>query len=64
MTQTSTSKCQHCGEAIPAERLEALPGTIYCVKCVDKHGPKKVYDPYELCAQPSLSCQNGFSRSD
>jgi len=56
--------CSHCGEPIPAERLECIPDTMYCVKCVDKHGPKKVWDPHEVCAQPSLSCQNGFAPKD
>ena len=61
---SKTTDCLHCGKPIPAERLELLPGTVYCVSCVDKHGPKKTYDPYEVCAQPSLSCQNGFSKAD
>jgi hypothetical protein len=56
--------CKHCGEAIPSERLEVLPDTEYCIKCVDKHGPKVVHDPHELCAKASVSCQNGFAAGD
>jgi DnaK suppressor protein len=26
-------KCEACGEAISAERLEALPYTAYCLHC-------------------------------
>lgn len=26
-------RCERCGEAIPAERLEALPATRLCVSC-------------------------------
>ena len=28
--------CEHCGKAIPAARLDALPYTRYCVKCSEK----------------------------
>lgn len=53
--------CQQCGDDIPVERLQLLPDTLYCVKCVDKHGPKKVWDPEVVCAKASLGGQNGFS---
>lgn len=53
--------CENCGEKIPAERLQVLPNTLYCVKCVDKHGPKKVWDPEVICAKASPGGQNGFS---
>jgi hypothetical protein len=56
--------CCVCGEPIAAARLEYLPDTQHCVKCVDAHGPKVVHDPDELCAKPSLSCQNGFAPKD
>jgi DnaK suppressor protein len=26
-------RCEVCGAAIPAERLEALPDTVRCVRC-------------------------------
>ncbi len=26
-------ECECCGSPIPEERLEALPGTVTCVKC-------------------------------
>lgn len=25
--------CEHCGQAIPAERLEAIPQAAYCMRC-------------------------------
>ena len=28
--------CEECGEPIPAERLEAIPFTPYCVRCAQK----------------------------
>jgi len=33
--------CIDCGNEIPAMRLEAAPGTHHCVKCVDKHIPRR-----------------------
>lgn len=36
------SRCHSCNCDIPKIRLEAAPGTKYCVKCVDKHEPKIV----------------------
>jgi hypothetical protein len=30
--------CQRCGEAIPAERIEALPETRLCLKCSQNVG--------------------------
>lgn len=30
--------CEACGEAIPAERLAALPYTTHCVQCASKVG--------------------------
>lgn len=53
--------CIICSEPIPVERLEVLPDTIHCVKCVDKHGPKKIWDPEVVCAKSSPGGQNGFS---
>ena len=35
-------RCKDCCEPIPDARLEARPGTEYCVKCVDKHLPRVV----------------------
>jgi DnaK suppressor protein len=28
--------CEDCGEAIPAERLDAIPFTPYCVRCANR----------------------------
>ena len=30
--------CARCGEPIPAERVEAIPETIVCVKCAGEMG--------------------------
>ena len=32
-------KCELCGKAISAERLEALPETKRCVKCARRRAP-------------------------
>ena len=29
--------CHDCGKPIAPARLEAMPGTEYCVNCADKH---------------------------
>ena len=34
-------KCEICEEIIPTARLAALPDTTMCVKCSEKHGPKR-----------------------
>ena len=57
----SGSFCVVCGDTIPPERLEFMPNTRHCIKCVDEHGPRVHHDPNELCAKASQSCQNGFA---
>lgn len=37
---TCLSICQDCREPIPQARIDAVPDTKYCVKCVDKHIPQ------------------------
>ena len=59
-----SKSCKHCGEVIPSERIEVLPNTEHCIECVDKHGPKKRWDPNEVCAKASQSSQNGFAPKD
>lgn len=56
--------CAACGQPIPLTRLLYVPNTLYCVGCVDAHGPKVKHDPNELCAKASQSCQNGFAPKD
>lgn len=56
--------CLNCGDQLPLARLEFFPDTVYCVKCVDKCGPQKFFDPNVICAKASLSGQNGFSPRD
>ena len=55
--------CQDCQAEIPPERLEAVPGTKYCVKCSPNH-PLPTPDPNILCARASASAQNGFAPKD
>jgi RNA polymerase-binding transcription factor len=33
LAEGSYGRCDRCGEAIPAERLEALPWAVRCVRC-------------------------------
>jgi RNA polymerase-binding transcription factor DksA len=33
LAQGRYGSCERCGEQIPADRLEALPGTRTCVRC-------------------------------
>lgn len=37
--------CKACGKKIPKARLEVLPETQFCVKCVDKNDAGKVAVP-------------------
>ena len=37
LTLANIMHCLDCGNVIPPARLEALPGTDYCVKCVDNN---------------------------
>ena len=30
-------KCHDCKKEISKERLEALPDTLFCIDCIDKH---------------------------
>lgn len=57
-------KCEHCGAAIPVERLEVLPETTSCVKCAVANPVEVYHEPYEICAQSSPSGQNGWSSKD
>lgn len=59
-----TVRCENCDEKIPQARLAAMPGTTFCVKCVDKFGPQVIIDPDSICAQPSVTGRNGFSKDD
>lgn len=53
--------CENCGIQIPLERLQAIPGTKFCVGCTDSNSPKIIRDPEKICAKASPSGQNGFS---
>jgi len=56
-------RCEECGQTIPEGRLQALPGTKYCLKCSDKHTPDYVdYD--HVVAKSSSSGRNGFAPKD
>jgi RNA polymerase-binding transcription factor DksA len=34
------SECLDCGDEIPLERRQILPGVMYCVHCQPKHSTK------------------------
>jgi DnaK suppressor protein len=36
LRQGSFGECAHCGAAIGAKRLEALPWTPHCIECQEK----------------------------
>jgi RNA polymerase-binding transcription factor DksA len=55
--------CQDCGNNISPGRLKAMPGTRYCVKCVDKHD-KTEFDTEAIVAKSSTSARNGFAPND
>lgn len=61
--------CKVCKNSIGVERLEALPNTLFCVKCAIVHGskPRKgimIYDN-ELCGElMTMSAEKFESRRD
>ncbi len=40
---TKPRPCKRCGSEIPAERLDAVPGTCLCVKCSQEVGGEWQY---------------------
>lgn len=52
-----------CGKLIPAERLEVLPDTVWCVTCAAGH-PPLLPSADDVCAKASISCQNGFAPNE
>jgi hypothetical protein len=46
--------CQRCGVQIPAERIEALPDTIICVKCSQEIGGE-----FQISAVPESIGKSG-----
>ena len=34
MDEGTYGYCKYCGEAIPVERLQRVPGALQCVKCI------------------------------
>jgi predicted RNA-binding Zn-ribbon protein involved in translation (DUF1610 family) len=42
-------KCESCGTAIPAERLEAFPDTRLCVACQGRDERGELTGPAEYC---------------
>lgn len=55
-----TRFCAKCGIQIPHGRLEAVPNTIHCVKCVGDPAPP---DANLICAKSSESARNGFAKN-
>lgn len=56
-------KCDDCDQKIPKERLEAIPDTLYCVKCAVKHPPKPP-EAELICDRASATGRNGFAPAD
>ncbi len=62
---TEKKLCEICDKPIPRERVVALPHVTKCIECSKKnpdHRPD--LNPDTICAQSSLSCQNGFAPND
>jgi hypothetical protein len=52
--------CFSCAGEIPVERLEALPNTIYCVRCAEKKVVRKEVE----VLKSSATGRNGFAAND
>ena len=65
-------ECKACGKKIPKIRLEAVPNTQFCVKCVDENDSGKVAVPIysidgvdvALIDKESASIIKNLSRND
>lgn len=55
--------CSRCRGPISLDRLDALPNTPFCVRCVDGAAPQIIRSAEALCAKASPSGQNGWSPS-
>ena len=53
--------CSRCRGPISLDRLDALPNTPFCVRCVDGAAPQTVSNVGVVVH--SVSCQNGFAKS-
>ncbi len=50
ITWDDAVRCEDCGKEIPAERLEAVPGTTLCVACLKKQETgERSPDQIEYC---------------
>lgn len=58
---TTKRNCSGCGKPIPQARLQAIPDTVYCVKCAEANPEPPRHDPDEVCAKSSPSGQSGWS---
>ena len=47
--------CARCGAAIPAERIEAIPETMVCVKCAGEMGGSE----FQVVAIPERTSKEG-----
>lgn len=59
---TDKRYCLGCGSSIPEARLEALPETMFCVRCAQK-AVKPIVDESVL-ATNSKGGRNGFAGDD
>lgn len=47
--------CARCGSEIPAERLEAIPETMVCVKCATEMGGSE----FQIVVMPERTSKEG-----
>lgn len=45
LAEGTFGECLHCGKTIGIKRLEALPGTPYCIDCQEKIENGEIEDP-------------------
>ncbi len=50
-----TRTCVRCGAEIPAERVEAIPDTMVCVKCAQEMGGSE----FKVIAVPERTSKEG-----
>ena len=52
---TESRVCARCGAEIPAERIEAIPDTMVCVKCAGEMGGSE----FQVVAVPERTSKEG-----
>ncbi len=55
-----TRDCARCGAEIPAERVEAIPDTMVCVKCAGEMGGSE----FQVVAIPERTSKEGSMKKN